>query len=82
MDFDDLILCPVCGGQEIPSGWSMCGSCRMQEMYDNDTEGPMLCPKCHSMLIIQHDWRKPVYECQMCQHNWIDPDGEWIDSEE
>jgi len=72
--------CPLCGNDS--TGGRLCFSCDRQQQIDNyDMSDWILCPKCDSYLVIQHDWRKPIYECEMCHHVFVDPNKKEIDSD-
>lgn len=75
---DDLCGCPQCGN-DMNCGRDLCFSCDTQRQIDNSDWTPIICPECHSTLCIQHDWTKPIYICELCDHEFTDPDGEWID---
>lgn len=57
--------CPECG--EDSTNGRLCFSCQRQKAIDDyDFDGWQVCPECQSTLIMQHDWRKAVYVCQLC----------------
>jgi hypothetical protein len=76
---DNLRLCSVCGDQETTNESGVCHSCKTQEQIDNSDWAPIMCPLCRHSLCIQHDWTKPIYVCEICGHEFTDPEGEWID---
>jgi DNA-directed RNA polymerase subunit RPC12/RpoP len=74
--------CSECGN-DTALGSDLCFSCREQLAIDNDDfSGWVFCPYCGSALVIQRDWRKPDYYCDICKNDFTDPNGKVIEGDE